>query len=234
MWLRRVPGCGLWWCLRCAAWCGVPVRRGVPFFCVGTWWVPRVTSIVVLLWCPVFPCVRLLCRAFRAAAFCRGVRYSVLRWGWIGVGLCLVVLCGAVSCGVVACSVAVRCGALPCGLLRCVVLLLLILVGSDGFSFCGVVLWHVLWLLAYLSGLLMACHFVGTLVARHCCAVWRCVTLCVVVFYRDVVWLLYCVVALHVLCCRVASGCVGLYVGVWRRVLSRGVACCCLAFGCIV
>ena len=51
-------------------------------------------------------------------------KYCVLsRWGWVGVGLRLVVLRGAVSCGVVACLVAVRCGALPCGLLRCVALL---------------------------------------------------------------------------------------------------------------
>ena len=135
--------CSLVW-RRSVSWCAV--------FCVCTWWVPRVTSIVLLLCCAVFPCVLVLCCAFRGAASCPGVRYCVLGWGWIGVGLCLVVLCGAVSCGVVACLVAVRCGALPCGLLRCVVLLSLILVYFEGFSFYGVVLWHVLWPLSLLGG----------------------------------------------------------------------------------
>ena len=133
--------CGVVW-RRSASWCAV--------FHVGTWWAPRVMSIVVLPCCAVFPCVLLLWRSFRGAALCCGVRYCLLRWGWVGVGLCLVVLCGAVSCGVVACLVAVRCGALPCGLLRCVVLLLLIFVGFDGFLFCGAFLWYVLWLFSLL------------------------------------------------------------------------------------
>ena len=226
--LPRVPGCGLCWCLRCAAWCGVAVRRGVPCF------VLVLGGLHLLLCCAVFPCVLLLCCAFCGAALCRGVRYCVLRWVWIDVGLCLVVLCRAVSCGVVGCLVAVRCGALPCGLLHCVVLFSLISVGFDGFSFCGGVLWHVLWLFSLLRGLLMVCCLVGTLVARHCCVVWHRVTLCVAVFYRDVVLFLYCVEVLLLLCCRVASCCVGLYVGVWRWVLSRSVACCCLAVGCSV
>ena len=161
--------------------CGV-VWRGSASWCVvfrdGTWWVPRVTSIVVLPCCAMFPCVLVLCRAFRGAALCRGVQLCVLRWGWFGVGLCLVVLCGAVSCGVVACLVAFSCGALPCGLLRCVVLLLSIVVGFDGFSFCSVVLWHFLSPFSLLCGFLMACCFVGTLVARHCCVLWRCVMCC--------------------------------------------------------
>ena len=198
--------------------CGVVWGRSASLcvvFRVGTWWVPPVTSIVLLLCCAVFPCVSVLCRAFRGAALCRGVRSCVLRWGWFGVRLCLVVFCGAVSCCVMACLVAFYCGALPCGLLRCVVLLLLILVGFDGFSFCGVVLWHVLWLFSLLCGLLMA-SFVGTLLARHFCVVWRQV-------------MCYCVLS----CCRMVPV---LCRGVTRvvlpcRVMVRWVVCWCVAFG---
>ena len=136
--------CGVVW-VRSASWCVV--------FRVGTWWVPRVTSIVVLLCCVLFHCVLVLRCAFRGARLWRGVRSCVLRRGWFDVGLCPVVLCGAMSCGVVACLVAFRCGVLPCGLLRCVVLLLLILVGFDVFLFCGVVLGHVLWSFLLLCGL---------------------------------------------------------------------------------
>ena len=155
--------CGVVWGCS-ASWCVV--------FRAGTWWVQRVTSIVVLPCCAVFACVLVLCCVFCCAALCRGVRFCVLRWGWFGVGFCLVVLCR-----VVACLVAFRCGALPCGLLRCVVLLLLTMVGFDGFSFCGVVLWQFLWLCSLLCVLLLAC-FVGMLVARHCCIVWRRVMCC--------------------------------------------------------
>ena len=186
-------------------------------FRVGTCWVPRVTSIVVLLCCAMFPGVLVLCRAFCGAALCRGVRFCVLRWGWFGVGLCLGVLCGAVSCGVVACLVAFRCGALLCGLLRCVVLLLLILVSCEWFLFCGVVvvLWHGLWPFLLLCGFLMACS-VGTLVARHCCVVWRRVTCCCVLSPCRMVLVLCRGVMRVVLSCRV---------------VVRWVVCLCVAFG---
>ena len=120
----------VWGCS--APWCVV--------FCASTWWVPRVTSVFVLLCCAV--CLSVLA----LGCMFRGVRFCALRWGWFAVGFCLVVLCG-----VVACLVALRCGTLPCGVLRCVVLLLLFQMGLVGLSFCGVVLWQFLWSFSLLS-----------------------------------------------------------------------------------
>ena len=175
MWLRQVAVCG-----------GVyVVRRGVVSQCVvlrrvSCWYLVGPTGYVnccVAVLCGVSLCACVVSRVSWCCFVSRCPPFSVLRSDWFGNGLFLVVLCGAVSCGVVACLVAFRCGALPCGLLRCVVLLLLILVRFDGFSFCGVVSWHVLWPFSLLCGFLMACCFVGTLVARHCCVVW-CRVLC--------------------------------------------------------
>ena len=85
--------CGVVWC--CSVLWSVVFR-------VGTWWAPWNTSVVVLLCCAFFPWVFLLCCVFRGAALCHGVWYCVLsRWGWIGVGLRLVVLCVAVLCHLV-------------------------------------------------------------------------------------------------------------------------------------
>ena len=157
----------VWGCS--ASWCVV--------FRAGTWWVPRVTSLLVRLCCAVCLCVLVL------GCVLRGVRFCVLRWGWFGVGFRLVVLCG-----VVARLVAFRCGTLPCGLLRCVVLLLLFPVGLVGLWFYAVVLWQFLWSFSLLSVVVwliigVLCWYVSGAVLH------------VVVFYREVVWFLYFVVA---------------------------------------
>ena len=228
--------CGVVWGCS-ASWCVV--------FRVGTWWFPRVTSSVLLLCCAVFPCVLVLCRAFRGAALCRGVRLCVLRWGWFGVGLCHVVLCGAVSCGVVVCLVAFRCGALPCDLLRTVVLLLLILVGFDGFWFCGVVCWHVLWPLSLLYGFLMACFCWYVTCASFLRRVALCyVLLCsIVMSYGSFIvsWAYVCCVAVS---CRGALGCMFvcgvwyrhavLHVVAWQFVATCSMMCCIMAYRCLV
>ena len=100
--------------------CGVVWGRSASWyvvFGVGTWWVPQVKSIVVLLCCAVFPCVPVLCCVLRGAARCRGVRFCVLCRGWFGVNFCLVVLCGVVACLVR--FVVVRCLVVCCVVLYC-------------------------------------------------------------------------------------------------------------------
>ena len=76
---------------------------------VGTWWAERVTSIVVLLRCAPFPCEFLLCCAFRGAALCCGVWYSVFRRVGVGLALGYAMLCYVVPCHVM------WCGGVSCG-----------------------------------------------------------------------------------------------------------------------
>ena len=133
--------------------------------------------------------------------------------------------CGGVFCGGPLWCVALWFVELCCNVVRWLVMVVFALRRFVLACFVAFLLLH---------GFLVACCSVDMLVAPHCCVVWRRDILCVVVFYRDVVWFFYCVVAVGVLWCRVASWCVGLYVGVWHWVWSRGVVCCCLVVGCIV
>ena len=202
-----------------ASWCVV--------FRAGTWWVPRVTSFFVLLCCGVCLCVLVL-----DCLFC-GVRFCVLRWGLFGVGFCLVV-----SRGVSACLVAFRCGTLACGVLCCVSLLLLFLVGLVGLSFCGVVLWQLLWsfpLLSVVVGLIIGvlCRYVRC--ASLFCRVAPCyMLLCSILRSYGSCIVSWRVLCHGVLCCGVVLRCVGLYVGMRQQALSHGVVCCYLAVCCLV
>ena len=191
----------------------------------------------MLLCCTVSLCVVVLC------CVSRGVWFCVLRWGWLGVGRCLVVLCG-----VVVCLVAFHCVVLPCCLLRCVVSLLLILVCFDGFLSCSVVLWLFLWPFPLLCGSSLAC-LVGTLVVWHCCVVWRrvmccCVVLCSIVrSYGSCIvsWrYAWCVVVscLGVLGCTLVCG-VGychmvLCVVTWWFLVFCSMLCCVMVYRCLV
>ena len=160
-------------------------------------------------------------------------------------------LCGAVPCHVVWWRALWRSVGLRCLVVCCVVLHCCSLVDFGGFCsaalFCCVACFVALFVV---TCSLVACCFVRMLVARLCCVVWRRVTLCGVLFYLDVVWFLYCVVALRVLWCCVASCCVALYVvccmlvyGVgychvmlcvvaWRLVALCSILCCCVWLFC--
>ena len=162
-------GCGLWWCIRCASWCGVAVRRGVscfvlvlggfhglgPFSCcfavlcvsVCSYWVA--CFVVSGFVC----CVRLV---LGFVSLCYVAWWRVL-WRFV-VARCLEVCYVLLFC----------CCCFRWGLLGCCSAALFCC------SFCGPFRCFPL-----LCGLLLAC-FVSMLVARHCCDLWRGVACCCV------------------------------------------------------
>ena len=264
-WYMVASGCRWWCCLRCASWC-VVLRAGTwlalrvasifALLCCAVCYcvcvlgcVYRGVRFCVLRrgWFNVgFRCVVLCGEVARLVAFCcgslpygvlrcvvRGVRFCVLCRGLFGVGFSRVVFCG-----VVAHLEGFRCGTLPGGVLCCDVLLLLFPAGLVGLSFCGVVLWQLVWSFSLLSVVVwltigVLCWYV------RCASLLRPVapcfmSLCSIVGSCGsciVSWLVFC---RGVLCCRVVFRCVELYVSGRRPALSHGVVRCYLAICCIV
>ena len=203
--------------------------------CVGTWWV---TSIVVFLCCAVFPCVFLLCCAFRGAALCPGVWYCALSsCGWVDVRLRHVVLCGAVPCHVVWWRVLWRSVVVCCLVVCRVVLYGCLFVEVGGFPsvalFCGTFRCHVL------SSIVLFFWYVGCACllcgVAPCYIVWCCVLSCCCVALSlcrgvaCVVVLCYAVLR-WVVCWSVALGtvthCCVLLLGGWSRGVMFALMCC--------
>ena len=182
MWLRWVAVCG-----------GVHVvRPGVSRFVLvlGGFHGLRQLSCcrVVLCFLVCLCCVAcflvLLCVAVSGFVCCVG-----LVWCWV-LSRC-VMWCGGVSCGL----------PLWCVALWFVVLCCFVVVHYDWFWRAFVLRRCFVWLFWLLRGLLLAC-FVGMLVARHCCVVWRRVMCCCVLSSRRMAFVLCRGVTHVVLSCR--------------------------------
>ena len=108
MWLRRAPGSGTWWCLRCVVWCGLAVCCGVSHFVLvlgGLPWFRQLSCCCVArfflsFFCCVARFVVLRCVVVFGIVFCRvGVRLVLGYALFSCVVPCCVMWCVGVSCG---------------------------------------------------------------------------------------------------------------------------------------
>ena len=107
-------------------------------------------------------------------------------WCWVTpccIAWCRVMWCGGVSCGGPLWSVALWFVALCCIVVRWLMLVVFVL------RRCFVACFVAVFVVAWLFSAVLFCWYVS------CASLLRRVILCVVVFYRDVVWFLYCVAA---------------------------------------